>query len=245
MNRQASVPYGQLDASPEVTAQLPIIDVVIPIAFPDYKIQVDLIDLPSKTVRTPFGSFSTPKVDLGFKMSNLGHAGVLFINGSTGLTKYYEFGRYDPANHGLVRRVPVEDVSLAADGHPTKESLERTLRTISQNAGKGTRIEGAYIATGGGSFSSMLSYAKEQASKGRKKYDIWSNSCTHFMKDVVEEGINQELDMSSFPSPNQYIDKIRSDYPNLDFEPASNRVTVKGAALSPAGGLSPMPSWAE
>jgi len=57
-------------------------DIVIPIVFPDYKIPVEVS-------KTEFDLF--PYVDFdnftasGFKgaLSNLGHAGVLFINGET------------------------------------------------------------------------------------------------------------------------------------------------------------------
>ena len=49
------------------------------IAFPDYKIS------------TPIG-----------KIGNLGHAGVLLIDNKTGVTKYYEYGRYDKEGKGIM-----------------------------------------------------------------------------------------------------------------------------------------------
>lgn len=65
------------------------------IAFPDYKIS------------TPLG-----------KVGNLGHAGVLLINNKTGGTKYYEYGRYDAENKGIVRTISVPDVKIGKDGQP-------------------------------------------------------------------------------------------------------------------------------
>ncbi len=75
-------------------------DLLIPIVFPDYIITVETrpitvkipdylpyIDILPNEVRVPHTKN---------KLSDLGHAGVLFINGKTGVTKYYEYGRYDP-----------------------------------------------------------------------------------------------------------------------------------------------------
>ena len=59
------------------------------IAFPDYKIS------------TPIG-----------KIGNLGHAGVLLIDNKTGVTKYYEYGRYDKEGKGIVRTFAVPDVKI-------------------------------------------------------------------------------------------------------------------------------------
>ena len=70
-------------------------DIVIPIVFP--YVDFDNFTIPSKKER----------------VSNLGHAGILFIDGISGTTKYYEFGRYNPAaNRGLVRRIPLKNVRI-------------------------------------------------------------------------------------------------------------------------------------
>lgn len=62
------------------------------IAFPDYKIS------------TPIG-----------KIGNLGHAGVLLIDNKTGVTKYYEYGRYDKEGKGVVRTFAVPNVKIGQD----------------------------------------------------------------------------------------------------------------------------------
>ena len=92
------------------------------IAFPDYKIS------------TPIG-----------KIGNLGHAGVLLIDNKTGVTKYYEYGRYDKEGKGVVRTFAVPNVKIGQDKKPTLESLNKTLSIISEQAGHAGRIEGAYI----------------------------------------------------------------------------------------------------
>lgn len=64
------------------------------IVFPDYKISA-----------------------FGRKFKNLGHAGILLIDNKTGLTKYYEYGRYDSNNKGIVRTYRIPDVKINDDGN--------------------------------------------------------------------------------------------------------------------------------
>ena len=87
-------------------------DVSIPIVFPNYLITVDTppvrvdvpdwlpgirdeVDIPSMRNRIPY----------------LGHAGILFFS-SQGESKYYEYGRYDRAAIGLVRRQGIPNLRL-------------------------------------------------------------------------------------------------------------------------------------
>ena len=74
------------------------------IAFPDYKISV-----------------------FGKQWSNLGHARVLLIDNKTGITKYYEYGRYDKAEIGEVRQRTISNVIMGKDGKPTAESLNKVM----------------------------------------------------------------------------------------------------------------------
>jgi hypothetical protein len=86
-----------------------------------------------------FDNFRTP--ELQDRWSGLGHAGVFFINGRSGLTKYYEYGRYDKKGLGLVRKRSIPNVSVQ-DGQIVSESLRKPLHEISIRAGHGGRIEG-------------------------------------------------------------------------------------------------------
>jgi len=69
-------------------------DILIPIVFPEYKITVEI---PRQEVDLlpwiNFDNFTLPTFSQ--RISNLGHAGILIVNGTSGLTKYYEYGRYD------------------------------------------------------------------------------------------------------------------------------------------------------
>jgi len=76
----------------------PMPDVVIPIVFPDYLISVN-----TPTTRLPipdlwpWGDILPDDVEVPAtrnRLPELGHAGVLFISGARGTTKYYEYGRW-------------------------------------------------------------------------------------------------------------------------------------------------------
>jgi len=84
----------------------------VAIVFPDYKISV-----------------------AGTKVSNLGHAGLLNINPDTGLTRYYEFGRY--GNDGMVRNIRLDNDVVMSGGAPTSASLAKVLAEISSKSGQG------------------------------------------------------------------------------------------------------------
>ncbi|MBF4269714.1 hypothetical protein EAY71_22905, partial [Vibrio anguillarum] len=98
-------------------------DFLIPIVFPDYEILVA-----SEQTFDLFGlDITTPKV----KAPYLGHAGVILINGETGVTRYYEYGRYPNRASdipGNVRKVSIPNVKLI-NGLITESSLKKTLKS--------------------------------------------------------------------------------------------------------------------
>ncbi|HEY8505023.1 MAG TPA: hypothetical protein VIL46_10610, partial [Gemmataceae bacterium] len=155
-------------------------DVVVPIVFPDYLIRA----FPDVRVPTPFGPYV-----LRGKLPDLGHAGVLFFLGTSGLTKYYEYGRYDAAQRGLVRNRTIPDVRIdRTTGKPDPDSLKRVLKSIATQAGQGGRIAGAYIEVSGG-FEPALEFVKarmnENSNPDRTPYALLTHSCLHFMRDTA------------------------------------------------------------
>lgn len=206
-------------------------DVAIPIVFPDYKISVTT---PASKVEIPDlipGFDILPdKVDvpgMNAKVPELGHAGILFFNGATGVTKYYEYGRYAPS--GIVRKLSIRNLEILRDGHPTKVSLTYVLSQISAKAGKGGRIEGAYIQASG-KYQAMLNFAtkkhQENTNSKRKPYDIFTNSCNHFMQGVLEAA-GVRLPYMIDPRPNSYIEEIRESHPDLDYSRAENKLSIE------------------
>lgn len=208
-------------------------DVAVPIVFPDYLIRVDIprvsVDVPDWIPGIP-NHITIPGTTN--RVPYLGHAGILFFNGR-GSTKYYEYGRYDRANLGLVRRHPIRDIRIRQNGQPTLESLRAVLQQISQLAGQGGRITGAYIElTTTGAFGRMLVYAesrmRENTNPHRTPYDLISNSCLHFMKQIAEAG-GARMPSIVDPRPAGYMDRVRSSFPDLDYQ--SNTLNIEGIRL--------------
>lgn len=203
-------------------------DIIIPIVFPDYKITVDT---PNKDVDllpwVSFDNFSIPKSTQ--QLSNLGHAGILLIKGGSGLSKYYEYGRYDSAQLGLVRRVPVPDAKVDK-GALVLKSLVPVLSKVSSIAGKGSRIEGVYIEAPD-SFEKLnqavvVQKALNNNSK-RKPYDLTTNSCIHFVKKLVDMA-GKKTPWMIDPRPNSYIGEFRDDFNDLDFYPKQKKLVIEG-----------------
>ena len=203
-------------------------DIVIPIVFPDFKILVEVQK--TKVDAFPwvdFDNFTIPSFKE--KISNLGHAGVLFINGRTGTTKYYEYGRYDPPkNLGLVvkaRNLP--DVKVVS-GKMDHGSLKKPLSFISRISGQSGRIQGVYIEVEN-KYDAMLKHAEfrksQNANSMRRSYDLLTNSCIHFVKEVTEKaGVGAPWMID--PRPNSYIGKFRDDFPDLDYK--DDALTIEG-----------------
>lgn len=193
-------------------------DVVIPIIFPDYMIAINT----SKIEFDVFPYFEFDNITIPAykdRFSGLGHAGVLFINGSNGVTKYYEYGRYDSANLGLVRKISfLPDVTIK-QGKIDYNSLKIVLKKISKVAGQSGRLQGVYIEVNN-RFDDMLAFAEFRKSmNGQKKrmpYSIHGNSCIHFVQSLVASaGVNVPLMID--PRPNSYISEFRDDYLDLDY----------------------------
>ncbi len=210
-------------------------DLVIPIVFPDYLITVET---PRTRIRIPDlipgidllpDDFEVPRTKN--KFPELGHAGVLFIHGKRGTTKYYEYGRYAPK--GIVRKVGVKDVTVRGNA-PSRASLSYTLSQISIRSGKRGRIAGSYIEVPG-QYGNMLKHAetrrKQNTNASRKEYDILSNSCNHFMKEIMEAAGLETPSMID-PRPNSYIDEIRDMYSPLDYAYRGHKLTVKNGPES-------------
>lgn len=204
-------------------------DIVIPIVFPDYRISVDLPEYEFDLFPyVSFDNFTIPRYKDRF--SNLGHAGVLFINGKNGITKYYEYGRYDHPNYlGLVRKIRnLPDITFK-DGKLNYTSLKITLQKISKKSGQSGRIQGVFIEVEN-KFGIMLKYALRRKNQNsfpkRRPYNLFSNSCIHFVKDITKvAGVDTPWMID--PRPNSYIGEFRDDYPDLDYSKKNNRLIIE------------------
>lgn len=178
------------------------------VVFPDYKIS------------TPIG-----------KMGNLGHAGVLLINNKTGLTKYYEYGRYDKEGKGEVRNIKISNVKIDKNGKPTTESLNKVMGELSKKAGQNGRIDGAYIESD--KFENMDKYAtikeNENSNPSRKTYSLTGNNCGTFAADVVnqDENVNKKASIIVDPRPNSIVEEYQDKFKTITYNPNINRTELK------------------
>ena len=142
-----------------------------------------------------------------------GHAGTLLIDNKTGVTKYYEYGRYDKENKGLVRTVAVSNVVIGKDGKPTTESLNKVMKQLSDKSGHGGDIEGAYVISD--KFKEMNDYAKskmaENSDPNRKEYSITGNNCATFAEDVITQDKSVDKPGSIVNSPVNIVDEYQEE----------------------------------
>jgi hypothetical protein len=212
-------------------------DAAIPIVFPDYRITVETPEF-AVTVPDliPWGNVLPDRLKIPrakTKVENLGHAGILIIEGSTGRTRYYEYGRYDPAQRGWTRQWAVADVTIGKSGRPTRKSLEKTLSQISVKAGLSGRITGAYIELAPGAFLKMDGYAtariRANADAKREPYSLLGNSCLNFMKEVAEVG-GARMPLTVAPHPAGYVVLLQMLQPDLSYD-AKSPVAVEDIEL--------------
>jgi hypothetical protein len=150
-----------------------------------------------------------------------GHAGVLLIR-YDGFTKYYEFGRYDPANNGLVRNQVVPNAQIASDGRTTPTSLKNILSILSTRSGKGGQIRAAYFINV--DFDKMLA----KATSPQPKYDIIDFNCGQYAESVILQG-NPRIDVPLIidPRPNNIVDEyIEEGNAEVLFSPITGNVSI-------------------
>ena len=148
-------------------------DYAIPIVWPDYRIV------------TPSGP----------AIGGLGHAGVVIVNGSTGATNYFEYGRYDrdadgnPIGAVQTRSVPnVVMVNGSIDG----ASLQNLVVNLNASAGHGSAAMGTVLPLSSGGYSAALAYAQQAQSDPNGTLGNYSwvndNHCYSFAKAVAAAG---------------------------------------------------------
>lgn len=196
-------------------------DFLIPIVFPEYEIQVD-----SETIEVFGYKVSTPSG----KVPYLGHAGVILINGDTGLTRYYEFGRYpnpDSDIPGNVRKVPANDVVIK-NGLITETSFKVMLRKVSKISGQKGAISGVVLR---GSFFKKADdwlklKLKQNNNTDKEKYDLYTHNCMTFVIDLADY---LGLETSWRPSvvvPTVYIEQFQLTKPDLEYDYKQNLLEV-------------------
>lgn len=195
-------------------------DFLIPLVFPQFEIHVmdDYKD-------TWFGQ----KIKIEFpKAPFLGHAGVLLINGKTGVSKYYEYGRYKgPGPAGRVQKGNISDVKIVA-GHITESSLKKTLRQISIAHGQSGNIKGVVLR--GDVYANALAWldAKfaENNDKARKAYDLGNHNCVTFAAELAESVGFSAPFRSRTVAPTLYMTQFQLSEIDLDYYFADDKLEI-------------------
>lgn len=198
-------PYAFCNNNPLIFVDKDGRDAIL-IVFPDYKIS------------TPLG-----------KIGGLGHAGILLIDNKTGATKYYEYGRYDKEEKGLVRNIPISNVVLGKDGKPTVESLNKVLGQISEKSGQGGKIDGAYVISD--QFDEMNKYAKDKQSENsdpkRTPYSLLGNNCGTFAADCINQDKTVDKPSISNPTPTNIVDEYQEEgNAKVTYDPKTKTTTI-------------------
>lgn len=145
---------------------------------------------------------------IGPKVLGLGHAGVAFINGTTGHVSYYEYGRYR-GDYGEVRRrnglVKVGGgseqrltVEFGEDNNPTPQSFQVLLRNLTQTNVTARAYWATYTKLANGAYDIMQSFAErritEVEARTADEYNVASNHCFTFAMEVAAQaGLNTNV----------------------------------------------------
>ncbi|SDY62329.1 hypothetical protein [Pseudomonas sp. NFIX28] len=187
-------------------------DFVIPVVFPDYKIHVEMIGL-------------------SHEFPNLGHAGVLIVNGKTGKTMYGEYGRYhgEEGPPGVVRVRAVPNVSIKA-GAITEQSLKKTLRKMAVEFGQSGNISGVVLR--GAAYPEAEKWLnnklKENKTLDREPYDLRNHNCMTFVADLVDS-LNLGAPKRSYFAviPKDYMEDFQAVKPDLNYVYGTDSLEIK------------------
>lgn len=187
-------------------------DFVIPVVFPDYVIHVydaQEVDIFGRKIKTP-----------SVKVPELGHAGVLIVNGKTGSTRYGEYGRYSGGGKvpGVVKIRPVPDVAIK-DSAITESSLKRTLKHLSAKAGQSGPISGVVLR--GDVFEKAVEWLnkkeRENNDPNRAPYNLRNHNCITFVADLVDElGLDSPF-RGPVVVPSLFIKQFQRTKPDLKY----------------------------
>jgi len=187
------------------------------IAYLDSKITLDLAK------GTAPAQPEQPRVELG-------HAGILLIADS-GLTKYFEFGRYDRSHRGVVRQVTVPNVELLSSRVPTNDSLRRVLKKLSTTSGQGGRIRAAHVD--GVDFEAMHEFAQRSRDEW-PDYHWYRNNCTTYADEVLRAGNPKRAPFlaTAVTMPRNLVaDYLTYGHGEVFFDPGRDRLEIRDPGL--------------
>lgn len=168
--------------------------------------------------------------------TDLGHAGVVLVNPESGKVDYYEFGRYDKEQQGLVRRndrgegpdsLKLPNVKFDDKGKPTKDSLKDVSKRLSEaiagDHGNPERVELAYFSGSKKEYEKQKAAAEEalknNSDPNRKKYVPTKYNCGDFARDTVNAGGETSL-KDSDPRPKKEVVEHQKNGDSYTYTPS-------------------------
>jgi hypothetical protein len=146
------------------------------VKMPDYAIP---IVWPGYQIATEFG-----------QVGGLGHAGVVIVDGLTGNTRYFDYGRFG-SDLGVVRTRPVSDLSII-DGVIDGNSLSKMISGLNASVGHKNVAMGTILPLSEGGYTDALNYAESAMLDpvGVLGEYSWAmdNHCYSFAKAVAAAG---------------------------------------------------------
>jgi RHS repeat-associated protein len=130
------------------------------------------------------------KVDTGFGFKlPLGHSAVIAVDSNSGLTNYFEYGRYG-GDFGKVRQMSVPNLEMK-DGRPTEKSTENLYKYISEHYGQNKPVDATYYNDADS--QKTVNFASERMNNPKREpYDKFFNNCKTFAADAVKAGKEQD-----------------------------------------------------
>jgi len=127
--------------------------------------------------------------EFGFTLP-LGHAGVLAIDAGTGLTKYFEYGRY-ASNFGQVEQRTIPNVTIGADGRPTSDSVTHLYSYLSKHFGKRRPVRATYYRIA--NYHLIVQFALGRMYDKHRRAYSWNpldpNDCWSFVQEAIAYGL--------------------------------------------------------
>jgi hypothetical protein len=117
---------------------------------------------------------------------------VVAIDPDTGRTQYFEYGRYDKAQMGVVRQKHIPNVQIGPDGNPTPASLANLYAYLSKNLGEGSHVSVKYY--GAADYDKIVAFARKRMNDPNRAPYSWvpwrTNDCKTFAHDAIKAGLN-------------------------------------------------------
>lgn len=119
---------------------------------------------------------------------------------------------------------------MGKDGIPTQKSLDKVMKQISDKAGHGGKIEGAYVKSN--KFKEMNDYAqdkmKDNSNPDRKDYSFTSNNCGTFAADVVkqDEKVKKDAPIIIDPRPNSIVEEYQDNFQGVHYDPKTTTTII-------------------